>query len=170
MAEDLGVDALTLHGRTRTQGYGIKADWGIIARTRAHLRIPVIGNGDLTSPRAVIDFFTRTGCAGAMIGRGALGNPWIFRQALNMLQGKSPQEPPLEEKEDTILRHLRMMVEMRGEVHGLKEFRKHLIWYTRGLRGCADFRSRVPLWSTVSEMSGRIHEYFQNLRNPPLFS
>lgn len=170
MAEDLGVDALTLHGRARTQGYGIKADWEIIARTRAHLRIPVIGNGDLTSPRAVIDFFTRTGCAGAMIGRGALGNPWIFQQALNMLQGKPPQEPSLAEKEDTILRHLRMMVEMQGELHGLKEFRKHLIWYTRGLRGCADFRARIPSWNTVSEMIGRIQEYFQNLRTPPLFS
>jgi tRNA-dihydrouridine synthase len=63
-----------------------------------------------------------------------------------------------------------MMMEIRGEVNGLKEFRKHLIWYTRGLRGCADFRARIPSWNTVSEMTGRIHEYFQNLKNPPLFS
>jgi tRNA-dihydrouridine synthase B len=170
MAEDLGVDALTLHGRTRTQGYGIKADWEVMGRAKAQLHIPVIGNGDLNSPAAVIDFFSRTGCAGAMIGRGALGNPWIFRQARNMLQGQPCQEPSLEEREDTILRHLGMMVERRGEVHGLREFRKHLIWYTRGLRGCTEFRSRIPLWNTVSEMTGRIHEYFQNLRNPPLFS
>ena len=170
MAEDLGADALTLHGRARTQGYGVKADWEVIARARAHLRIPVIGNGDLTSPEAVIDFFTRTDCAGGMIGRGALGNPWIFRQTLNMLQGQPCQEPSLEEKEDTILRHLEMMVEKRGEVYGLKEFRKHLIWYTRGLKDCTQFRSRIPFWNTVSETRARVHDFFQNLRKVPLFS
>ena len=170
MAEDLGVDALTLHGRARTQGYGIKADWEVIGRAKAHLSIPVIGNGDLTSPGAIIDFFNRTGCPGAMIGRGALGNPWIFQQALNMLQGQACRDPSLREKEDTILRHLKMMVEMRGETHGLKEFRKHLIWYTRGLRGSTDFRFHIPHWNTVSGMTGQIQEYFQNLKNPPLFS
>ncbi|MGD0627299.1 MAG: tRNA-dihydrouridine synthase, partial [Thermodesulfobacteriota bacterium] len=162
MAEECGVNAVILHGRTRTQGYGVQADWGIMTRTRENLRIPVIGNGDLTSPQAVIDFFNQTGCAGAMVGRGALGNPWIFRQALKMLQGDSPQEPSLEEKKAIILRHMAMVVEMRGEVHGLKEFRKHLIWYTRGLRGNAGFRSRIALWKTVAEVTDQIQEYFQN--------
>jgi tRNA-dihydrouridine synthase B len=164
------VNALTLHGRARTQGYGIKADWEIIGRAKAQLRIPVIGNGDLTSPEAVLDFFTRTGCAGAMIGRGALGNPWIFRQTLDMLQGQPCREPSPEEKEEAILRHLEMMIGRRGDVHGLKEFRKHLIWYTRGLKGCSEFRARIPLWKTVSEMSERVHDFFQNLRKLPLFS
>jgi tRNA-dihydrouridine synthase B len=162
MAEECGVNAVILHGRTRTQGYGVQADWGIMTRARENLRIPVIGNGDLTSPQAVIDFFNQTGCAGAMVGRGALGNPWIFRQALKMLQGDSPQEPSLEEKKAIILRHMAMVVEMRGEVHGLKEFRKHLIWYTRGLRGNAGFRSRIALWNTVAEVTDQIQEYFQN--------
>jgi len=162
MAEECGVNAVILHGRTRTQGYGVQADWGIMTRARENLRIPVIGNGDLTSPQAVIDFFNQTGCAGAMVGRGALGNPWIFRQALKMLQGNSPQEPSLEEKKAIILRHMAMVVEMRGEVHGLKEFRKHLIWYTRGLRGNAGFRSRIALWKTVAEVTDQIQEYFQN--------
>jgi len=170
MAEDCGVNALTVHGRTRTQGYAVKADWEVIARVKTHLRIPVIGNGDLTSPQAIIKFFSQTGCDGAMIGRGALGNPWIFRQALEMLRGKPPAEPSLEEKEALILRHLRMVVEMRGEGHGLKEFRKHLIWYTRGLRGNAQFRSQVPLWKNFSEVVGRIQEYFQNLKSSYLFS
>jgi len=170
MAEDCGVNALTVHGRTRTQGYAIKADWEVIARVKAHLRIPVIGNGDLTSPQAIIQFFSQTRCDGAMIGRGALGNPWIFRQALNMLQGQPPTEPSLEEKEVFVLRHLRMVVGMRGEDHGLKEFRKHLIWYTRGLRGNAQFRSQIPLWDNFSEVVGRIQEYFQNLRSSYLFS
>jgi nifR3 family TIM-barrel protein len=171
MAEECGVNALILHGRTRTQGYGVKADWGAMARAKEHLRIPVIGNGDLTSPQAVLNFFHQTGCAGAMIGRGALGNPWIFRQALKMLQGEPPQEPSLEEKESLILRHMGMTVAMGGEVRGLKEFRKHLIWYTRGLRGNAEFRSHIPEWNTVSELAGHIQDYFQKLReNASLFS
>jgi tRNA-dihydrouridine synthase B len=168
VAEDCGVDALTLHGRTRTQGYGIKADWEIIARTKKHLRIPVIGNGDLTSPEAIGYFFTHTGVDGAMIGRGALGNPWIFQQALQMAQGLPPEKPSLEEKERTILRHLQMMVESRGEVHGVREFRKHLIWYTRGLRGSSDFRSRMVELETHSEMAGRIQEFFQSVRQSHL--
>lgn len=165
VAEDSGVDALTLHGRTRTQGYGSKADWEVIAHTKKHLGIPVIGSGDLTSPDAVRLFFSQTDADGAMIGRGALGNPWIFRQCLRVLQGEMSEEPSLEEKEGTVLRHLQMMVESQGEVHGLKEFRKHLIWYTRGLRGSSDFRSQIPGWGTFSEMSSRIHEYFEELKD-----
>jgi tRNA-dihydrouridine synthase len=98
-----------------------------------------------------------------MIGRGALGNPWIFRQALAMLRGEPSQSPSLEDKEVIILRHLSMVVEMYGEAQGLKEFRKHIIWYTRGLRDNAYFRSRLPLWKTVCEVSGQIQEYFQKM-------
>ena len=163
MAEDCGVNAITVHGRTRNQGYGVKADWKIVARTKEQLNIPVIGNGDLTSPQAVVAFLNDTGCAGAMIGRGALGNPWIFQQALAMLRGEPSQSPSLEDKEVIILRHLRMVVEKYGEAQGLKEFRKHIIWYTRGLRDNAYFRSRLPLWKTVSEVFGQIQEYFQKM-------
>jgi len=170
MIEDCGVDALTVHGRTRKQGYGVKADWKIIARVKEHLRIPVIGNGDLLSPQAVAAFLTDTGCAGAMIGRGALGNPWIFRQALAALREEIPRSPSLGEKEMIILRHLRMVVEMYGEAQGLKEFRKHIIWYTRGLRENAYFRSRLPLWKSVSEVSEQIREYFQKMNPLPLFT
>ncbi len=170
MAEDCGVDALTVHGRKRNQGYGVKADWKVIARVKEHLRIPVIGNGDLLSPQAIAAFLADSGCAGAMIGRGALGNPWIFKQALAMLRGEIPQSPSLTEKETTILRHLRMVVERYGETQGLKEFRKHIIWYTRGLRDNAYFRSRIPLWKSVSEVSEQIREYFHKMNPLPLFS
>ena len=118
----------------------------------------------MTTPEAIRHFFTHTGVDGAMIGRGALGNPWIFRQALQMAEGLPTENPPLEEKERTILRHLQMMVDSRGKVHGVKEFRKHLIWYTRGLRGSSDFRSRIVLLEDHSEMVGRIQEYFQSMR------
>ena len=170
MAQDLGVDALTIHGRTRTQGYGIPADWDVIARVREEVRIPVIGNGDLLSPQSILDFFGKTRCSGAMIGRGACGNPWLFRQSLNLLRGEPVNEPPLEEREATILRHLKMMVETRGEARGVREFRKHLIWYTRRLRGSVDFRSQVHLWQRAAEVSEKIKEYFQNLSIRPLFS
>ena len=170
MAEDCGVNALTVHGRTRSQSYGVKADWKVIARVKEHLRIPVIGNGDLLSPQAVAAFLTDTGCAGAMIGRGALGNPWIFEQALAALREEIPRSPSLEEKEMIILRHLRMVVEMYGEAQGLKEFRKHIIWYTRGLRDNGFFRSRLPGWKSVSEVSEQIREYFQKMNPLPLFT
>ncbi len=170
MSEECGVDGLTLHGRTRSQGYGTKADWEVIAQTKKHLSIPVIGSGDLSSPEAIQHFFTQTNGDGAMIGRGALGNPWIFQQALQILRGLQPEEPSLEQKEKTVLRHLRMMVESQGEVHGTREFRKHLIWYTRGLRGSSEFRSQIPHWKTFSDMVSRIQEYFQTLRNSHLFS
>jgi len=170
MAEDCGADALTLHGRTRTQGYGVKADWQVVARAKKHLRIPVIGSGDLTSPQAILDFFAQTGADGAMVGRGALGNPWIFRQTLRMLQGLPAEAPSLDEKEETIFRHLRMTMESRGEREGVKEFRKHLIWYTRGLHGSSGFRSQIPLWTTYTEMVDQICEYFQSLKKLSLFA
>ena len=164
IAQENGVDALTLHGRTRRQGYACKADWEAIAQAKRHLRIPVIGNGDLISPEAVDRFFALTGADGAMIGRGALGNPWIFRQTLQFFQGAFPEPPSLKEKEKTILRHLRMIVDSRGEKHGVREFRKHLLWYTRGLRGGSEFRSQVVNWVTYPEVVGRVQEYFEKIR------
>jgi len=160
IAEACGMDALTLHGRTRGQGYGGRADWQVIAEAKRHLRVPVIGNGDLNSPEAVSRFFTLTGADGAMVGRAALGNPWIFRQILQFFRGESPEGPSLEEKEGIILRHLRMIVEARGEKYGVLEFRKHLLWYTRGLRGSSEFRSRAAEWGTFSEIEAQVREFF----------
>ncbi|HSR11870.1 MAG TPA: tRNA-dihydrouridine synthase, partial [Thermodesulfobacteriota bacterium] len=109
-------------------------------------------------------FFSRTGADGAMIGRGALGNPWIFRQTLQYFAGEDVHVPTLEEKEEMILRHLRMVVENRGELHGSREFRKHLIWYTRGLRGSSDFRSRIFQWETSAELAENTRAYMAALR------
>ncbi len=170
IAQESGVDALTLHGRTRRQGYACKADWQAIAQAKRDLRIPVIGNGDLTSPEAISQFFALTDANGAMIGRGALGNPWIFRQALQFFQGEVPEPPSLEEKEKTILRHLRMIVDSRGEKNGVREFRKHLLWYTRGLRGSSEFRSQAANWVTCPEVVGRVQEYFEKIRKTHLSS
>ncbi len=168
IAQECGVDALTLHGRTRRQGYACKADWEAIAQAKRHLRIPVIGNGDLTSPEAVSHFFALTGADGAMIGRGALGNPWIFRQVLKFFEDGRPEPPSLDEREETILRHLRMMLDSRGEKHGIREFRKHLLWYTRGLRGGSEFRSQVAGWVTCSEVTAHIKDFFEKIRGTHL--
>ncbi len=164
IAEECGVDALTLHGRTRRQGYACKADWEVIAQAKRHLRIPVIGNGDLTSPEAVSHFFALTGADGAMIGRGALGNPWIFRQILQFFRGDLPEPPSLEEKEKTIFRHLQMVIDTRGEKYGVREFRKHLLWYTRGLRGGSEFRSQAASWGVHSEVVEHIQKFFEKIR------
>lgn len=164
IAEGSGVDALILHARTRSQSYGTPASWEVIARAKDSLGIPVIGNGDLMTPQAAVECLAKTGCDGVMIGRGALGNPWIFRSTLNLLQGNPPYQPSIEEKERMALRHLQMMVEDRGEARSLREFRKHLIWYTRGLPGGSLFRSQIAGFRTIPEMVARIQEYFYRLK------
>jgi tRNA-dihydrouridine synthase B len=170
IAEDCGINALTLHGRTRGQGYGSKADWQVIAEAKRHLRVPVIGNGDLNSPEAVSRFFALTGADGAMVGRAALGNPWVFRLILQSFRGEPQVGPSLGEKKSAILRHLRMMVDSRGEKTGVLEFRKHLLWYIRGLRGSSEFRSQVSNWTTHSEVAGKIEEYFEKIQKSDLSS
>ena len=166
IAEEGGADAITLHGRARSQGYNVKADWEDIRLLKDSLRIPVIGNGDILSAASIPKILDYTGCDGAMIGRGAYGNPWIFAQGLSLLRGGTPEEPAPEEKEQVLLRHLSLMVEGKGEDHGLREFRKHLIWYTRGFRGSVDFRSRIPQWETLEETAAQIRDFFRKIRFP----
>jgi len=170
IAQECGVDALILHGRTRRQGYSCKADWQAIGEAKGRLRIPVIGNGDLTTPEAVGHFFALTGADGGMIGRGALGNPWIFRQVLQFFRGDVPEPPSPEEKERTVLRHLRMNIDFRGEKRGVKEFRKHLLWYTRGLRGGSEFRSQAANWVAYSEVVEQVQKFFEKIRESALSS
>lgn len=163
IAGEEGADALTLHGRTRAQGYGVKADWEDIRLLKETAGIPVIGNGDILGGPSIPKILGYTGCDGVMIGRGAYGNPWIFSEGLDLLRGERAGEPSPEERERAVLRHLRLMAEWKGESRGLREFRKHLIWYTRGFRGSADFRSRIPQWATLAETAAQIREFFQKV-------
>ena len=165
IAEEAGVDAITIHGRARSQGYAAKADWADIRELKSTLKIPVIGNGDILTPPSILKILSYTKCDGAMIGRGAYGNPWIFAKGLSLLRGEIPREPSLEEKEDLLLRHLSLMVDWKGEIHGLREFRKHLIWYTRGFRGSVEFRTRIPQWETLEETAFQIRKFFQKIRS-----
>ncbi len=140
-AEQAGVDAIAVHGRTRQQFYSGNADWDIIAQVKKAVSIPVIANGDVRTCDDLKKIFERTGADGVMIGRGAQGNPWIFRQMTHFLRtGERLPEPSLEERRDVILRHLDLLLEHKGDYIGPREMRKHATWYTRGLPHGAEFR------------------------------
>ena len=144
IAESAGAAAVAVHGRTREQYYSGKADWDIIRQVKEAVKIPVIGNGDVTSPKAARQLMETTGCDGIMIGRGAQGNPWIFRQILHWMEtGEEESKPDLEEVKAMILRHARMLVEYKGAYTGIREMRKHVAWYTAGYPNSAKLRARV---------------------------
>ncbi len=144
IAESAGAAAVAVHGRTREQYYSGKADWDIIRQVKEAVKIPVIGNGDVTSPEAARQLMETTGCDGIMIGRGAQGNPWIFRQILHWMEtGEEEPNPDLEEVKAMILRHARMLVEYKGAYTGIREMRKHVAWYTAGYPNSAKLRARV---------------------------
>lgn len=170
MVEEKGADGLVIHGRTRSQGYNVKADWEAIGEAQSMVKIPVIGNGDLLTAQDVIRFFKETKCAGAMIGRGALGNPWIFKKILTLEKGETISDPSLLERERIMKRHLQMLIDWRGEGHGVKEFRKHLIWYTRGLPENKSFRGELAKWQTREEVLTGVHAYFQKINSLILFT
>ena len=144
IAEAAGAAAVAVHGRTREQYYSGKADWDIIRQVKEAVKIPVIGNGDVTSPEAARQLMETTGCDGIMIGRGAQGNPWIFRQILYWMEtGEEEPKPDLEEVKAMILRHAKMLVEYKGAYTGIREMRKHVAWYTAGYPNSAKLRARV---------------------------
>ena len=144
IAESAGAAAVAVHGRTREQYYSGKADWDIIRQVKEAVKIPVIGNGDVISPESARQLMETTGCDGIMIGRGAQGNPWIFRQILHWMEtGEEEPKPDLEEVKAMILRHARMLVDYKGAYTGIREMRKHVAWYTAGYPNSAKLRARV---------------------------
>lgn len=153
IAEAAGAAAIAVHGRTREQYYSGKADWDIIRQVKEAVSIPVIGNGDLLCAEDVIAMEEQTGCDGFMIGRGAQGNPWIFRQVLHYFEtGELLPKPSLQEVTDTILRHARMQLEFKGEYIGIREIRKHAAWYTAGYPGSAKLRVAINQVETIDEL------------------
>lgn len=154
IAEDAGVAAIAVHGRTREQYYSGKADWDIIAQVKDAVSIPVIGNGDILDAKDVIAMKEQTGCDGFMIGRGAQGNPWIFHQILHYFEtGELIGKPPMEEMIETMLRHARMQINFKGEeLYGIREFRKHAAWYTAGYKNSAKLRGMINEVTTYSEL------------------
>ena len=160
IAQESGAAAVAVHGRTREQYYSGKADWDIIRKVKEAVSIPVIGNGDLTRAEAVIAMKEQTGCDGFMIGRGAQGNPWIFKQILHYFKtGEHLARPDLSEMSEMMLRHARMMIAYKGEYTGMHEIRKHAAWYTSGYPNSARFRGQineVETYEQLEELLGRI--------------
>ncbi len=153
IAEASGAAAIAVHGRTREQYYSGKADWDIIRQVKEAVSIPVIGNGDLLTAEDVIAMQQQTGCDGFMIGRGAQGNPWIFRQVLHYFEtGEHLPKPEFEEVAEMMLRHARMMLEFKGEYTGIREIRKHGAWYTAGYKNSAKLRVMINEVETYDEL------------------
>lgn len=141
--EESGASALCIHGRTRQQMYAPSADWDIIAQVKQAVSVPVMGNGDVVDALTCAKMYQHTGCDLVMIGRGAQGKPWVFRQIREYLQkGILLPEPSLEEKMEIMLRHIRLICQYKGERVAMREARKHAAWYFKGERGSADFRRR----------------------------
>ena len=165
MAEDCGVDAISIHPRTRAQGFRGRADWNLIKEIKQAITIPVIGNGDVTTPSLAKRMLAETGCDGVMIGRGALGNPWIFDpKGSEALEGRSVEIPSLDEREKVIKQHYFLLQEHYGSEKATGEIRKHLFWYTRGLPLSASFRSSLGKLQEREVLFEALASYFGRLK------
>ena len=159
IVEEAGGAAVAVHGRTREQYYSGKADWDIIRQVKEAVSIPVIGNGDVTNGEKAIAMMEETGCDGVMIGRGAQGNPWIFSELLEYEKtGQMPPRPSREMIRETMLRHTRLQIEFKGEYLGIREMRKHVAWYTKGLEGSAKLRDEINKVESYQELEALLKE------------
>ena len=151
--EEAGAAAVAVHGRTREQYYSGKADWDIIRQVKEAVSIPVIGNGDVTSPQKADVLVRQTGCDGIMIARGAEGNPWIFSEMIHWEEtGELPSRPDKDEIREMMLKHARLQLKYKGEFCGIREMRKHVAWYTKGLKGAARLREKVNAVESLEEL------------------
>lgn len=149
-----GADAVTVHGRTRDQMYAPPVDWDIIRQVKRAVRIPVLGNGDVTDARSAAALYEQTGCDHILVGRGALGRPWIFSQINAYLEeGRLLPEPPAARRMELLMRQVQGMVEQKGEYVALLQARKHAAWYTTGMKGAAGLRRQAGELRTMADLA-----------------
>jgi tRNA-dihydrouridine synthase B len=161
IAEDCGVDAISVHPRTKVQRFHGRADWRIITEVKRTVRIPVIGNGDVTTPVLAKRMMEETGCDGVMVGRGALGNPWIFRFGnAHLLNEKSFVFPSLKERQKIIAHHFSLLQNRYGERGAVQKIRRHLVWYTKGLPFSASLRLKLSALKEKEKLFEEITSYF----------
>lgn len=159
IAEKNGVSAITVHGRTREQFYTGKADLDIIKKVKEAVNIPVIGNGDIVDGESAKKMFQETGCDAIMIGRGSNGNPWIFKEVIEYLKkGIELPKPTIEERKQMILRHLKMLVEYKGKYTAIREMRKQIAWYIKGIENAATIRNEINQIEDLNELVGKIKQ------------
>jgi len=161
--EKAGASAITVHGRTRSQYYSGSADWDIIKKVKESVNIPVIGNGDIRNCYEAKKALEKSNVDAIMIGRASLGNPWIFKQTVEYLKtGRVLPNPTDEEKLDTIIKHLEMEIEEKGEFIAVREMRKHISAYTKNMKNSSQFRSIINTLESKEEVENALKEYFKN--------
>ena len=163
LLEEAGVSAITIHGRTREEYYLGKADWDIIKKVKESVKIPVIGNGDIKTKEDALRMFEQTNVDGLMIGRGAIGNPWIFEEVINYLQGKEQRKVTNSERLETIIEHIKLAVKEKGENIAIKEMRKHLAYYVRNEKDASKIRERINKINDKGALIDCLSEYFKNI-------
>lgn len=166
IAAQEGAAAIAVHGRTREQYYSGTADWSIIKQVKSAVDIPVIGNGDIVKPEDAKRMLEETGCDAVMIGRGAQGNPWIFKRTVEyLITGKLLPEPTYEQRVETIIGHMDMVAELKGENIGVKEMRKHAAWYLKGMPGSTRIKAEIFKMTTCAEVKNILSEYLAYINN-----
>lgn len=159
LIEKAGASAITIHGRTRDEFYSGTADWDIIKEIKQAVSIPVIGNGDITSAQKAKEMFEYTKCDAIMIGRGALGNPWIFNDIINYLKdGSENAKPTIDEIKEMMIKHLDLLVEQKGEYTAIREMRKHVGWYIKGIPNAASIRNEINQIENLEELKNKINQ------------
>ncbi len=160
LVEESGAAMITLHARTRSQFYEGHADWNAIGKLKARVNIPVVGNGDITCAQDALRMVEQTGCDGVAVGRAAQGNPWIFEQIRDAFAGRSVREPEPEEKLRVLMRHARALAELKGEEIAVKEMRRHVVCYVKGMRDAARLRTQVNQVIALEQLESLMTSFF----------